>query len=154
MRTLTVAALSCLFFGVALRADQPIEVPWNDVCHVTSGKEINLHTATGDDVKGYCLTVNVDEMSVRTTDGRIVKIARTALQKLRMSNVRSGQLKSLGRGVHEAFWGSVGMLFSPAAPIGLVGVPASLAWGAVAAPFCALNDLHAAIHGKREIKVM
>jgi len=131
-----------------------MEVQWNDVCRITGGKQIDFKTPAGEDVKGFCLSLNVDEMSVRTTDGKILKIARSTLQKLRMHKERGGQLKALHKGVHEVFWGSVGLTFSPLAPAGLVGMPASLAWGAVALPFCALNDLHSKLHGTREIRIL
>lgn len=151
---MTFAVFNCLLFAAALRAQEPIEVQWNDICRITSGKEINLHTAAGTQLKGYCISVSVDEMSIRTTDGRVMKIARNALQKLRMQRVKGGQLKALGKGVNGAFLLSTEFLFSPAAPIGLVGIPASLAWGVVAAPFCVLGDLHSKLHGSREIRVM
>jgi hypothetical protein len=45
-------------------------------------------------------------------------------------------------------------LFSPYAPAGIVMVPGTLAWGAVAAPFCLIADIGAAAAGgKQEIRV-
>ncbi len=147
-----------LIFGAAvtfpvLRADEPMQVKWDEMCKVAAGKEIDIRTTVGDNVKGFCVGINVDEVSVRTTDGKVVKLARTALGKIRLHRVRSGQLKALGNGMRGGLEGSVGMLFSPLAPLGIVGVPGTIAWGAVAAPFCALSDLHDKLHGTREIRL-
>jgi len=138
----------------ALHAEVPMQVPWNDVCKVARGNEINVKTASGEDVTGYCVSISVDEMHVRTADGRVVKLARTALQKIRMRRTRSHQLRALGNGMHGALRESFGFLFSPLAPMGVVAVPGTIAWGAVSAPFCALSDLHDKLHGSREIRVM
>ena len=40
------------------------------------------------------------------------------------------------------------------APVGVVAVPATLAWGIVAAPFCLLSDLADEANGVEEIKVI
>ena len=47
------------------------------------------------------------------------------------------------------------LLFSPKAPEGLVTIPATLAWGAVSAPFCLLGDIvHQDDPATREIKII
>ena len=50
-------------------------------------------------------------------------------------------LADLGNSMSKSFARGFGWLFSPAAPLGLVAIPATIAWGAVAAPFCLLGDL-------------
>jgi hypothetical protein len=37
-------------------------------------------------------------------------------------------------------------------PAAVVAIPATLAWGAVSAPFCLLGDLKAKLKGMQEIK--
>jgi hypothetical protein len=137
-----------------MHAEEPLQVQWNDVCKVANHNELNIKTASGDDVKGYCVSIGVDEISVRTADGKVVKLARTALDKIRLHRVKSHQLRELRRGLHETLKGSFALLFSPLAPAGIVAVPGMIAWGAIAAPFCAISDLHDVLQGTREIKVM
>jgi len=73
------------------------------------------------------MSINVDEIALTGTDHKVVKIARSAFQRIQM-NPKEHQLKSLGR--------------------------STLAWGAVAAPFCLLGDLVHGHPGPQEIKVL
>jgi hypothetical protein len=63
------------------------------------------------------------------------------------------RLKSLGKGMKHGMHDGVKMTFSPLAPIGLVVIPGTLAWGAVAAPFCILGDLFGGKPGQRMLAV-
>jgi hypothetical protein len=56
--------------------------------------------------------------------------------------------------MHEGLRQGFEWLFSPYAPLGMVVVPGTVAWGAVAAPFCLLGDLNDKLAGRREIKVI
>jgi hypothetical protein len=149
--TFTAIALACL---PALHAEEPLQVPWNEVCKTTVGKEMNIKTAAGGEINGYCVSVSIDEMNVRTQDGKIVKLARSALQGIRMRRTKSHQLSALRKGMHGSLHESVDLLFSPLAPLGIVAVPGTIAWGIVATPFCALSDLHDKLQGSREIRLM
>ena len=116
-----------------------IEVPWNQVCSAAGGNRLTVATTNGDKVDGSCLSITADEMAVKTTDGRVVKIARSVLSRIDMQRTRNGghHVESLGKGLR---WG-LGVLFSPLAPLGFVVVPPILAYSAVAAPFCLIGDL-------------
>jgi hypothetical protein len=46
------------------------------------------------------------------------------------------------------------MLLSPAGPGMVVILPATLAWVASAAPFCALGDLVSRIAGQEEVRIL
>ena len=63
-----------------------------------------------------------------------------------MSTLRRGMRK----GLHDGF----DLLLSPYAPAGAVLLPATLAWGAVVAPFCALGELKNKLETGREIRVI
>jgi hypothetical protein len=63
-------------------------------------------------------------------------------------------LKALGKGLRRTFQEGFDMLFSPAAPGAIVLIPATAAWGVVAAPFCALGELKNKLDGPREVKVI
>lgn len=141
--------------GLPLHAAEPMAVRWNDVCSATRGHQLTLTTANGHSVDGYCISVDVEEIAVTTKDQRVVKIARTALSRIRMRSSKKGhQLNSLGRGVHEGLRLGFDWLLSPLAPLGAVTVPATLAWGVVAAPFCILGDLKDNMATNQEIKVI
>jgi hypothetical protein len=139
-----------------LRAASVIQVHWNEVCRITSGNLVEITTATGDRVEGYCAAVGVDEISISTKDNkniRVVKIARTALSRIVMRSPSKGHhLRSLGRGMRDNLREGFHSLFSEMAPMGLVHVPGTLAWGAIAAPFCLFGDLGEKLSGADQPK--
>ena len=102
--------------------------------------------------------VRVDEIALRTKDGKVVKLARTALSRIEMLPMNSSQLRALGNFMHGGLREGVHALFSPLAAVGMVMIPATIAMGAVSAPFCAVADLNKKVRGKkefaREIKVI
>ncbi len=145
------AALACT---APLFAADPIETHWNDVCKMAVGNHLVLTMADGTMVEGYCVRVNADEIGVRTLDSQAVTIARSALTSLRLRTTEGHQLKSLGKGLHGGLREELHWLLSPMAPLGVVALPATLAWGAAAAPFCMLGDLVDKLTPAREIKLL
>jgi hypothetical protein len=149
--------LSALMAGVsALHAAGPIKVPWNDLCKVAQGRQLTITLANGETAFGYCTSVNADEISLASKDKKVVKVARSALRRVQMyqSTNNGHQLSALGRGVHKGLGQGADWLLSPYAPLGIVTVPATLAWGAVAAPFCIISDLIHEDPGTQEIEVL
>ena len=154
-RVIRVAVL--LTAGVVTGAAAvPPSVHWSEICSMAGVRELSITTQAGETVQGYCTTINVDEIVVATKDRQLVKIARSALARLRVrrSATRGHALTSLGRGMREGLRTGLGWLLSPAAPLGIVVVPGTLAWGAVAAPFCLMGDLGYRIGGTEEINVL
>jgi len=137
-----------------LRAADTVETNWNQVCRVSHGRELLLTTATGDQVRGSCFSVDVDELGVKTKSGQVTRIARTALARIEMASSRGRRLHALGNAMHDGLKFGAKTLFSPMAPIGLVALPGTLAWGAIAAPFCALGDLEDPGSARQEIKLI
>ncbi len=154
--TITLRLLPLLTaFSLGLFAAEPTEVHWNDLCRAVHGRQVVITTANQGVVEGYCVAISVEEVSLRTENGRLVKVARNALSRVQMHRAPRGrQLNALGKGVGRGLHDGVGLVFSPLAPVGLVMVPGALAWGLVAAPFCIVGDLldHAA--GKQEYRVI
>ena len=152
-----VAAIVLMAAGLGTGRAEPVSVPWNKVCSVAGERELSLTTQGGETVQGVCMKINVDEIAVVTTkDHRVVKIARSALVRIRLhrASANGHAMAALGRGMLTGLRSGFGWLFSPAAPLGIVVVPGTLAWGAVAAPFCLIGDLHYRIRGSEEIKVL
>jgi hypothetical protein len=134
----------------------PIETQWEKVCTVAEGRELTLTTDKGETIQGYCISIDVNKVAIRTTGSqgqRVVQISRTTLSKLEMKRPKTHQLAALGRGMRRELHEGARQLFSPLAPAGMVLIPATLAWGAVASPFCILGDLFAPSDQTREIRV-
>jgi len=74
MKLLSLATALALA-APSLPAADTKEVAWNQVCRETTGHELELTTATGETVSGYCVGVSVNEIGIRTGDAKVVKIA-------------------------------------------------------------------------------
>jgi len=144
-----------MFFagGWSLRAAEPVEVQWRDLCRASHGRQLEIKTDVGDTVSGYCFTISADEVQIKTGSS-IVKLGRKALSTVYMSRSEGPQLQRLGRGMRAGLQSGVRWLLSPAALAGVVAIPATLAWGAVSAPFCAIGDLKYLLSGKDQIKLI
>ena len=102
------------------------------------------------------MSITVNEVAIQTENRQVVKIARSAFSRVQMHRSPQQQhpLKALGKDLRTSFRDGFGLLFSPVAPMGLVLIPGTAAWGVVAAPFCALGELKNKLEGPREIKVI
>jgi hypothetical protein len=137
--TAVLIAFSAPAQSPAPTPETPVE--WPNLCARTARELLVVTTGSGDTIRGYCVFVQHDELTIRTVDGKIVKIARGTLTKVLALSVPEHRLKALGKGMKEGFHNGVKMTFSPLAPVGLAVIPGTLAWGAVATPFCILGDL-------------
>ncbi len=123
------------------------------MCRVAAGHQLNVTTSDGKTISGACTSTDADALSLNSNQ-RIVKIARSTLTRIQMYQSGNGHhLADLGNGMSKSFRMGIGWLFSPAAPLGLVTIPATVAWGAVAAPFCLLGDMGSDGPVTQEIKV-
>jgi hypothetical protein len=118
-----------------------LQTRWNDLCRVAGAHQLNVTTSDGKTVSGSCASTDADGLSL-TSNQRVIKIARSTLSRIQMYQPGSGHhLADLGDGMSKSFRKGFGWLFSPAAPLGLVAIPATVAWGVVSAPFCLLGDM-------------
>jgi hypothetical protein len=145
-----IAAL-LLLSGALAFGQNSIDVAWNQVCQTAAGRPMRVLTANGDTVEGYCMSVNVDEIAIRTEDHRVVKVARGALSRMAVVP-KDHQIKALGRGMRQSLRVGFHALLTPNAPGALLLIPGTLAWGAVAAPFCLTGDLVARNQRETEIR--
>lgn len=136
------AALTTASMLTPLHAGEPVKVNWSQLCTLSQGHELSLTTDSGEVVQGSCIGIDVDGVSVKTRDARVIRVARQTLRRIQYERARGHQLRSLGRMMHAGLSEGTKMVFSPAAPIGLAAVPSVIAWGAVSAPFCVIGDLH------------
>ena len=149
--TSLVALIGVTALPLTLYASDPISVPWDQVCRVSTGHELLATTASGDTVEGFCVGIDVNEITVRTNDRKVVKIARNTLSRLEMHRGNGHQFRSLRAGVYGNLKWGFDALLSPRMLAGAVAIPGTLAWGAVTTPFCLLGDLKAKVIGMREI---
>ena len=136
--------------SVTLRADAPLQMPLSQVCGFTGSRVLTVTTASGETVEGTCFAVNVDEIQVQTKKG-ILTIARSQLSRVRIYETPPHRhLANLGKDIRTGLEDSVKMIPTEWGLVGVVGVPATLAWGAIASPFCLLGD---AIGYRRGIEI-
>jgi hypothetical protein len=155
IRFLSIPALLLLTPG--LRAADQIRVEWNQLCKTVEGHQLTIQTTGGETVEGACLSISLDEVALATKGNRVVKLARATLAHIDMQRGKDDghQLRALGVSMGKLLGKGFALLFSPKAPEGLVTIPATLAWGAVAAPFCLLGDIaHQDDPATREIKII
>ena len=134
-----------------LRADTT-PLPWNGVCQASRDHRLTITTNNGETVEGYCTAINVDEITL-TKNQRVVKIARNSISRLQMHRTKGHQFAALWRHVGHGLQDGTTLLFSAFAPVGMVMVPGSLAWGAVASPFCLIGDFADLLAGENEIQL-
>jgi len=153
IRLLSLAAL--IGCSLPIHAAAPAEVKWTHLCQEAAGAHVSITTASGETVDGYCLSISVDEVSIQTADNRVVKVARKALSRVQIHPKLQGhQLATLRRGMKKGLHDGFELLLSPYAPAGAVLLPATVAWGAVVAPFCVLGELRNKLEKGREINVI
>jgi hypothetical protein len=154
MNKISACRFLFLAWTLPLFAADSIETQWSDVCKLAGKHQLSLTTVDGDTVDGYCIKINADEIAVTTFDRRTIRIARTALSRLQLHRTKGHQLASLGKGVRSGLRQGADWLLSPRAILGVVTVPATLAWGATSAPFCILGDLVDKLTPQRDIKLL
>src|SRR4029077_17026178 len=134
-----LALCGVIVCSLPLCAADPVEVPWNQLCRAATGNHLMITTADGATVDGLCMSITVDEVAIRTENQKVVKIARTALSKIQMHRrpEQEHPLKALRNTMGAGFRDGLGILFTPEPPGAIMLIPATAAWGVVAAPFCA-----------------
>jgi hypothetical protein len=147
-----------IFFALSAPAQSPTPKPttpveWRNLCSNTARELLVVTTESGDTVQGYCVSVQYDEVAIRTVDGKVVRVARGTLKTVLALAVAENRMKALGKGMKQGLRYGVKTTFSPLAPIGLVVIPGTLAWGAAATPFCILGDLFGGKPAQRVLAV-
>jgi hypothetical protein len=145
LTTNTLMIFAALAGSAALRAQDSVELPLEGVCQYANGstspRTIQIKTSSGQTVEGVCFTTTVDEIQVKTPQG-IVNIARAQLSRVTLVDIQAHhQLRHLFKHVGKGLDQSAKLIPTEAGLGGLIGIPAILAYGAVATPFCLLGDI-------------
>jgi hypothetical protein len=149
-RVLILAAAACTYPAAA---DDTIETTWNQLCSTAGRHEMSLTTLKGDRIDGVCVSITVNELTVRR-QGTVVRIARAELARIRLYRAGTGHnLADLGKLVGGGISASARAALSPAGPGALASIPVIAAYGAAAVPFCILGDIVAKIQGTREVRI-
>lgn len=116
--------LFILTLSIPLFAADTIEVPWSQLCREANFHELSITTTTGETVDGYCMGIDVNQISIGF-DGKAKRVARASVARLLMRG-QGHQLRSLGKGVRGGLSYGLNALLSPQAVVGAVAIPATL----------------------------
>jgi hypothetical protein len=145
-----LATLMMTLSPAPLSAGGPIDVRSEQICYKAINHEMVITTTSGEDIEGYCISVDPGQVSVNVK-GKAIQIARASVARLFLHPPRH-QVRSLGHGVLQGLrFGWTGLL-TPIGPSAALAIPGTLAWGAVSLLFCLLGDLRAKLQGGREIR--
>ena len=133
-----------------LFAGDPIDVRWEQICYKALNHEMVITTTSGEDIEGYCVSVDVNQVSLNMK-GKAIRVARSSVARLLLYPPRH-QVRSLGHGVLQGLRFGVRGLLTPCGPVAAVAIPATLAWGAVSLPFCVLGDIVGRLQSSQEIR--
>src|SRR5262252_3514205 len=104
---LAVAFSAAMVLSWQLRAadsqTRPMEVQWKQLCGAADGHLLKITTSTGETVEGYCMSITVDEVSIRTEDHHVTKLAHAALSRITMRRAKGRQLRALGKVMKHGF---------------------------------------------------
>jgi hypothetical protein len=148
---LTLAAAA---FATPVYAADTVETRWIDLCKTAGNHALSLTTQNGGTLEGTCISIDVNGVQIRN-EHKVVTIARSELTRVRLYRAPHGRnLAALGKMVGGSVKEFGPQLLSPMAPFALTAIPTTVAYAAVAAPFCAIGDIVARLKGKREVKVI
>jgi len=140
----------------AVAADK-LSVPWGKLWgHVTNRQ---LTVTTTDQPVGYhghFLRFESDTLVLEQagSPGQLLKIARQKITKIRVDRQDGRNMARLVQGTKSDLHGLLNSVFSPAAPVGLVGTPVVAAYFVAVTPFCALGDLFARHRPPLDIEIV
>jgi hypothetical protein len=154
---LMIFALICAMaaaFSAPLQAG-PIKAHWSQVCGIANGRELTITTANGETEQGRCAAIDVSGgLRLRKADGSDVVVERILVTRIVMGKPGARLLRSLGDTMSEGLGSGIYSLLTPYAPYGILVIAGTLAYGAIAAPFCLLGDLFSHGSGTQEIQVI
>jgi hypothetical protein len=137
---LPVSISAVLVCAAQAYAAPAIEAPWTSLCLVSNGKRLLVTKTDGTTLDGYCASTTNDELALTRNAGE-VRVARAAISRLRMVRPRKRRLWEFWKDQGPLIGGSFEILGSEAWAWGLMAVPATIGWGAIATPYYMAVDL-------------
>jgi hypothetical protein len=150
---LATFAAAAVFFSHSLHAQVPKK--WSELADYLKGKYVTIVTRDGKSMHGHFVSASNTAVLLdpsKTVDfvyNGSFEVPRNSFTTIRVGT-EPIKLEKLGHDLHRGYAHAFRRLFSEAAPLGIVEVPAITAWAVISAPFCALGDLFAAPQGITE----
>jgi hypothetical protein len=153
VRAFTATVLIAPGMGSA-GAKDPMTAPWDGLCGAIGWHDVSITTRSGKTLKGACFSTNARQLTLGRGQ-KVVKIDRTEILRIRLRPYnRHRLLPKLGDQVADMFVLGSFSLATPAAPMGILLIPVSLAYGAVGTPICAVHDfLHTVFDKDRDVEI-
>ena len=151
MRTTTLFTL--LLAALPVLAQTPNEVSWNGLCEAVKGRELVVRTNSGATTSGYCLHTTDTTVQLGRRNRPAWSIARSEVESVRVRRSRIDRFRAFHTHRTEAFAYELILLDSPFFPLDAVLMPATMIYGAVGLPVCAVVDLFGYWNGTRAIRI-
>jgi hypothetical protein len=140
----------------AIAADK-LSLPWKQLPPQVEGRRLTITTT--DQANGYrarCLRVEDDGLVLENpwASGEALKVDRKKVTRIRVDDRGGRQMARLEERTGPKLDLLMQSLFTPAAPVGLVGTPLVAAYFVVATPFCVIGDLLARLRPALEIDIV
>jgi hypothetical protein len=155
---LSMCILSTIFAvaAPAVAADK-LSLQWAQLAPQVEGRRLTVTTT--DQTNGYrarCLRVETDGLVIENpwTAGQPLKIERQKVTKIRVDDRSGRNMARLEDKTGPTLDLLLQSVFTPAAPVGLVGTPVVAAYFVAATPFCLIGDLFARLRPALDIDIV
>jgi hypothetical protein len=153
IRRFVAFAATAVFLTHSLHAEVPKK--WSELTTYLRGKYVTIVSKDGRSVRGHFVGTSPNAVLLNTGNGGDLMYSGSfAVPRATFTTIRVDpepvKLEKLGHDLHSGYAHAFRRLFSEAAPLGIVEVPAVTVWAVISAPFCALGDLFAPPRGMTE----
>jgi hypothetical protein len=140
----------------AVAADK-LSLQWDQLAPQLEGRRLTVTTT--DQSNGYrarCLRVEADGILIENpwAGGQPLKLDRQKVTKIRVDDRSGRNMARLEDRTGPTLDLLLQSVFTPAAPIGLVGTPVVAAYFVAATPFCLIGDLFARLRPALDIEIV
>jgi hypothetical protein len=154
--SLSILSIIIAAAAPAFAADK-LSLSWSQLAQQVEGRRITVTTT--DQTNGYrarCLRVEDDGLVVENpwASGAPLKLDRQKVTRVRVEDRGGRQMAHLEERTGARLDLMMQAVFSPEAPIGLVGTPIVGAYFIAATPFCAIADFLARLRPPLDIEIV
>ncbi len=139
----------------AVAADK-LSVQWNQLAQQVEGRRVTVTTSDPNSFRGRCLRVEYDWLVIENpwAAGQPLKLDRKKVVKIRVDDRGGRSLARLESHAGPTLELLLESVFTPMAPVGLVGTPVVAAYFVVATPFCLIGDMFARLRPPLDIDIV